>query len=250
MFNNNSKKSFLPQCDGHALDFIKICAALFMVIDHMNAIWFGAAFFPVYLLGRAAFPLFCYAVAVAVMKKDPGGAARYAAKLLVLGALVQPFYQLALGAETGNVVFTLAAGAAIAAFSSRARSWQIYALYVVAALSMLLPIAVEFGLAGIMLPSAIVLALRGQRSVYPFLILLLFSINTGGMLETLRQGMGGNVWIAYLAVGLAGTLLPWLVLSIARDLKQSGRYLSKYSLHVFYPAHLLLLKALGAVFFK
>ncbi|MCE9506964.1 MAG: conjugal transfer protein TraX [Alphaproteobacteria bacterium] len=220
-----------------------------MVIDHMNAIWFGEAFFPLHLLGRASFPLFCYAVAAAVMKKDAGGAGRYAAKLLVLGALVQPFYQLALGLETGNVVFTLAAGAALAAFSSRVRPWQIYALYIVAALSMLLPTALEFGLAGIMLPSAIVLALRGQRSVYPFLILLLFSANMGGLLETLRQGMGGNVWIAYSAVGLASTLLPWLVLSIAKDLKPSGRYLPKYALHVFYPAHLLLLKALGLAFF-
>jgi hypothetical protein len=250
MFSSHSKKSFLPQCDGRALDFIKICAALLMVIDHMNEIWFGAELFTMYLLGRAAFPLFCYAVAAAVMKKDRRGAGIYAARLLILGALVQPFYQPALGAATGNVIFTLAAGAAFAAFTSRARPWQIYTLYAAAALSMLLPLAVEFGLAGIMLPSAIVLALRGQKGVYPFLILLLFSINAGGLLEVLQKGISRDAWMACLVIGLASALLPWLVLSIARDLKQSGRYLSKYSLHVFYPGHLVLLKALGLVFFK
>src|SRR3989338_5224412 len=111
MFSNDSKKSFLHQCDGRALDFIKICAALLMVVENMNVIWFDETFFPLHLLGRAAFPLFCYAVAVAVMKKEgAGGAGRYVIKLLILGALVQPFYQPALGAGTCNVIFTLAAG--------------------------------------------------------------------------------------------------------------------------------------------
>jgi hypothetical protein len=107
---------------------------------------------------------------------------------------------------------------------------------------MLLPAPFEFGLVGVMLPSAIVLALRGQKSVYPFLLALLFFINAGDMLEPLRHGVNLNVWLAMFLIGVASTVLPLLVLDAAKNFKQDGRLLPKYALHIFYPAHLVILK--------
>jgi hypothetical protein len=40
------------------------------------------------------------------------------------------------------------------------------------------------------------------------------------------------------------------VVDMAQRLPQAGRFLPKYALHVFYPAHLALLKLLGMAFFK
>ena len=60
----NLAKNLLPQLDGRALDSIKICAALFMVIDHVNLMWLHETSFPMLLAGRGTFPLFCYAVAL------------------------------------------------------------------------------------------------------------------------------------------------------------------------------------------
>jgi hypothetical protein len=249
MLNNNHKKTYLPQCDGAALDFIKIAAALFMIIDHMNTIWFGHEYFLMILIGRGTFPLFCYAVAVAVMRAK-GPPLRYAARLAALAVLSQPFYYFAMGDKAVNVVFTLAAGSLVAALSSRLKLQHMYLLYAAAIVSMLWVLPLEFGLAGVMLPSAILLALRGHKGVYPFLVLLLLFINAAGMLEPVPES---NLVMAVFAcglLGLASIFVPYMVLDAARNLKQTGRLLPKYALHVFYPAHLALLKLLGPVLLK
>ena len=149
-----------------------------------------------------------------------------------------------------NVIFTLVAGVVFAALSYRAKLWQMYALYVLALVSMLWVLPVEFGLAGMMLPSAIVLVQRGHKSAWPFLILLVFFINAGGMLVGIRAHAGAEAWTFVALNGLFSSILPWLVVDMARRLPQKGRFLPKYALHVFYPAHLVILKLLGMVFFK
>ncbi len=229
-----------------------------MVIDHINAIWLHHGEMLMGLVGRGTFPLFCYAVAAAVLKvknsslppeERKKSVRRYLIRLLVLALAAQPFYFFALGGNTVNVIFTLALGIVFAALSFRARLWQMYALYTAALFSMLWTLPLEFGLAGVMLPSAIVLVQRGYRSAWPFLILLLLFINAGGALEGLEAHVSPLVW-AYVALnGLFSSVLPWLVLDTANRLQQRGRFLPKYALHVFYPAHLAILKLLGLAFF-
>lgn len=220
-----------------------------MVIDHINLLWFDHAVLPMFLIGRGTFPLFCYAVAVAVMKAGPAGPRRYAGRLLLAAVVAQPFYYFSVGGGMANVIFTLAAGSLLAGLSGRLRPWQMYAIYSIALASMMWKLPLEFGLAGVALPSALLLALRGQKSVYPFLLLLLFFVNMGGFLEALIQGPVLSFAATFIIVGLAAAFLPLMVLDAARYMKQAGRLLPKYALHVFYPGHLVLLKITGLFFF-
>jgi hypothetical protein len=244
---NIQKKSLLPQYDGRALDFIKIFAALCMVVDHIDAIWFSRAYFSMFLIGRTTFPLFCYAVAVAVTKKE-AFPKQYVLRMLILAVATQPVFFFAVGIE-GNVIFTLAAGAAFAAFSRALKLWQIYACYAVSVVSMHFPFPVEYGLAGIMLPSAALLVWRGEKSAYAFLLLLLFATNSNGVLDAVRTA-DGRATMLFVMTGLATTFLPFFVLDFAKGMPQTGRLLPKYALHVFYPGHLAALKLIALALFK
>jgi hypothetical protein len=247
----NPQKSFLPQCDGRALDFIKTAAALCMVIDHVNMIWLHSSVIVMEFIGRATFPLFCYAVAVAAMKARAQNKSLkpYIFKLLVLAVLSQPFFFFAHGKPVMNVIFSLALGAALAAVSFRIRAGWMYLLYTAALLSMLWVLPLEFGLAGVMLPSAVILVWRGEKAAWPFLVLLLLFVNAGGILHAVEKDMALALWMVPALSGLCATVLPWLALDTARHLKQTDRFLPKYALHIFYPGHLLLMKLLGRAFF-
>lgn len=90
-------------------DFLKLLAALLMVLDHV-----GAIFFP-YLLylripGRLSFPIFAYYTALGgANTKNPKG---YFCKLLVMALITQPIYQALLPGHL-NILFTLLYGAAV-----------------------------------------------------------------------------------------------------------------------------------------
>jgi hypothetical protein len=225
-----------------------------MVIDHMNAIWFDDSSAVMEFIGRGTFPLFCYAMAMALLKIKEGplpleerkkAVRRYLKRLFIFALVTQPFYFYALGGDTVNVIFTLALGVVFAALSFRVRPWHMYLLYAAAMLSMLWVLPIEFGLTGVMLPSAIVLAMRGEKGARPFLFLLLMMINAGGLLEGLHLHGGLVIWSFVALNGLFSAFLPWAVLNVARKLAQRGRFLPKYALYIFYPAHMTLLKLLA-----
>lgn len=251
MSNNSPKKIFLPQCDGVALDFIKITAAIFMVIDHMNHIWFDYKYFSMIMIGRGTFPLFCYAMAMAILKAKTDMPLHYIKRLLILALVTQPFYYFSVSTEIGSVICTLALGSLLAVLMSRLKLWQIYLIYIPFIFGALWNFPVEFGLPGVALPSAFVLALRGHKSAYPFMLLFLLLMNPAGQYDILGgEYPGPNVLVYYGLLGLACIILPWLVIDLARNFRQAGRLLPKYALHVFYPAHLFILKITGMLFFK
>jgi len=230
-----------------------------MVIDHINTIWLNDSVMTMEMIGRGTFPLFCYAVAAAILKTKNSdlpreerkkSLRRYLARMFIMALITQPIYFFAFGGETVNVLFTLALGVIFCAVSFRAKLWQMYALYVIALVSMLWVLPLEFGLAGVMLPSAIVLVQRGHRSAWPFLILLLLFMNSGGILEGLQKHIDPVGWLLDIMTGLSCIALPWFVLDIAKNMKQTGRFLPKYALYIFYPAHLAVLTLLAMVFFK
>ena len=139
----------------------------------------------------------------------------------------------------------------MAAVADRIKLWQMYVLYIGAVVSMWMPFPVEFGLAGIMLPSAIMLMLRGEKNVLPFLILLLLFINAGKFVNDFQEGVSPDViLVSFFMVSVCCMVLPMLVLNLAKNFRQTGRFLSKYALYVFYPAHLFLLKLIELVFFR
>jgi len=255
MSNDNRCKSFIPQVDGRALDFIKICAAILMVIDHMNFMWFGLAVPQMSLMGRVVFPLFAYGVAVAVQRGGLPRVPQYAGKLLFTAVAVEAIVQLARPTDEVNVIFTLAVGAMCAGYALQAKNWQILLCYAAALASVAVKIPMEFGLPGIALPSALLLVMQGRRLYIVPLVILLFSINLGGMGEILKGAptaylFSPDVIASVITVGFFSSVLPYIVLRLATSLPQTGRYLSRYFLQIFYPGHMVALWLLGMFFFK
>ncbi|MFD0935093.1 TraX family protein, partial [Methylobacterium trifolii] len=105
---------------GAPLDAIKCAAAVLMVGDHVDTILLDGHAVLLWRLGRIAFPLFCLVLALHLARgADPG---RYVLALLVLAVPVQAVYAAAFpyGTSEGNILFTLAAGAALSAALARA----------------------------------------------------------------------------------------------------------------------------------
>lgn len=250
MNNTNARKTFIPQTDGRALDFIKISAALFMVIDHINMSLLDSSQPHMFMIGRATFPLFCYALAAGLMKPAPEKAARYALtryapRLLLLAIITEPIAQFSRDiGDIGNVLFTLALGAVMAGLCLRLKEWQTVALCLTGVGLMYFPSFIEFSTAGIMLPAAFMLAMRGRVAGYACLGLLLCFINLADF-RTLFETGDGNTLIFIVMTAAACILPPLFLLRYAVSLPQDGRYLPKYFLHVFYPLHLLLIWSVG-----
>lgn len=253
MDNQTATKTFIPQVDGRGLDAIKAAAAVFMVIDHVNSILLGSSQLWMFLLGRLTFPLFCYALAMALYKagreKAHGYALRqYAPRLLVFALLTEPIARFSRDiGDVYNVMFTLALGAVMAGLCSRLKDYMVVPLVLAAAGLMYFPTLFEFSAAGVMLPAAFLLTLQKRPAGLPCLILLLATINAGDFGALYAQtGPAGLGFLA--ATGLVCVTLPPVVIRLSAALPQTGRYLPKYFLHVFYPAHLLILWAIGHYF--
>jgi len=245
MNNPSFTKTLVPQLDGRALDFIKICAAVFMVIDHINLMWFDSTIPGMFMLGRATFPLFCYAVAMAMFKAGPEkaptyGLHKYLPRLLLLAFISEIASQIARDTGMLNVIFTLGLGAVIAGLSYKMKTTQLVVLCVLAMVAMELPALMEFGTAGIMLPTAILMYLTKRSGGLPCTIGLLCMINMSGYSDAFHDV--NTVTMAYVGLMTFSTIvLPWWVLQWSQRLPQDGRYLHKYALHIFYPGHMLLI---------
>lgn len=250
-------KSFIPLLDGRALDAIKIAAAVLMVIDHINLIWFKREILEMELAGRGAFPLFCYAVAVALLRGSGEGRdtknGKYMTMLFGLALFSEPFTQLARPDSPLNVLFTLGLGVFFVGLARKMKDWQLFLVFTASAIvTALADIKLEFGFAGVMLPAAILFVMQGRKVFIPFLLLLLMTINMSGAAAAYAVQAGNGFTMAVLqalSFGAAACVIPYGLLLLARDMPQNGRYLSKYSLHFFYPGHQLLIRLLGLFFF-
>jgi hypothetical protein len=242
-------KGFLPKVDGRALDFMKICAAIFMVIDHVNLFFFQDRSVVMFLIGRGTYPIFCYALAMALWRIGPEkgpeyALMRYSKRLLILALLVEPVSIFTRGWWLYfNVLFTLSLGAALAGMLWRMKDWQAYLCYAAAIAAVVVPQVAEFGFAGAAIPSALLRAMDGKKMAYPFLLAMIIVMNIPmenvGVISDF-PGWGIVVLCTSLTVA-AGVILPLVTLKFAQTMRQDGRYLSKYALHIFYPSHLMLL---------
>lgn len=242
----------LPRLDGAALDAVKIFAVLCMVVDHVNTVLFDNAFATMTLIGRATFPLFCYAVASAVLKMEEAGSAgdrlsRYAGRILLVAALTQPIYQATYSDVHANVLFTLAAGAVVAVHARTLPSWLLHLVLAFAAASHLFPTVIEFGLAGVFLPLSLVMLLRGERGGAVWALCFLLLVNQHGLLG--RIPFTEAVWIGIPLAGLASIVPPLAAVRFASVIRGQARLMPKYALYAFYPAHLALLGLAKALFF-
>ena len=174
----------VARLSGAPLDFIKTAAAGFMVLDHFNTIILGRGDVWLFRFGRIAFPLFCLAVACHVVR-DQDRRGRSLSLLLVFAALTQPIYAWAFQSASGNVLFTLAAGGAIAAFLPSLRPLlRTAVLAAVLAACWLIPqfanTPSDYGVAGMVFPAAFVLMAIGGWTYLPWTIEVVPVLETAG----------------------------------------------------------------------
>jgi hypothetical protein len=238
----NALGAFLTRLTGAPLDFIKAAAAISMVCDHFNTIILGREQIWLFRLGRIAFPLFCLAVAVHVIRR--ADSSRALLTLLVFAAFTQPVYAWAFSALAGNVLFTLAAGAALAIWlPTRSPSERHFALAISFAVCWMIPSVAptgsDYGLLGMLFPATIVLAAR-DTAYLPWMIAYVLSLNA------FPHGTGAGWWMEPAIDAVFAVVGGALVIALGTRLADIARFLPKYFLHIFYPGHLALLGLLAA----
>lgn len=195
--------------------------------------------------GEGLFRYFCWASAAAICRAQGDRAVfRQSMLLLVFALLSELASQVARPEYTVlNVLFTLSLGVALAPAVLRLRAAPRALIYALAAAFMGLAGAFEFGLAGALLPLAIAGAVMGSRLDMAAALLL-------AALGNFRGYWGGWPPPATTAgIMLAATVWPLFVLWLAGQMAQGAqRLLPRYALHVFYPAHMLVLAGLRLLF--
>lgn len=247
--NRHAQSSFPALMSGRGLDVVKIVAALCMLVDHSGYILHVGGLAS-YLIGRVAFPLFCFAAAAAIvrLRDDTAHLYRQAVLLLLFALITEPVSQITrAGYEVINVLFTLALAMAVAPVMLKLPAWGRAAIYVLAIAAFAFPNAWEFGFVGMMLPVAFALALMGRKLDMVMAAVLAGMVNFGGY-------AGIDVVHGHLAMAavIFATLVPLAVLYAINayylQRPHAGRILSRYALHVFYPAHMLVLWLIAVLF--
>lgn len=207
-----------------------------MVIDHVNYVFLGHTANILWYLGRAAFPLFAFAVACNLTRGT--SAWGYVEKLILLGIVSQPLYATLMVSDEANILFTLATGVVLAVAlrpQHPAVQHLVFFAGIAAIFSSLFRVraGVDYGIAGLLLPVALYLVLEGRRSHIFWLALLVFALNWYPIDDPWRlKPVQVACFAGAVSVGVALTGLA---------LRTRGRFLPRYALHIFYPGHLCVL---------
>ena len=176
----------LAKLYGAPLDFIKTAAAGFMVLDHYNTIILNRGEVWLFRFGRIAMPLFCFAVAAHVVRSYGSGrqgtSCQTLQMLLVFAVVTQPFYSWAFQTIFGNVLFTLATAAAVAAFMPTLHpAWRHLGLAAALVAFWLVPqyanAPSDYGFAGMFFPATIALTVLSGLQYLPWVLAYGISLN-------------------------------------------------------------------------
>lgn len=214
-------------------DWLKVLAVTFMIIDHI-----GVVFYPEQsiwrIIGRLAFPLFAYQLAVGFQfTKNRSKQWRY---LIAFGLLSQISYAMMLGYPLTslhlNVFFTFAIGYGLMMLWARVNKvWFLTAIAGVFAVFMVYPahIAVDYGLYGILMPWVFYL-LRNHPS---FQILFL------AMATFWKSAVGSPLQLfAVCSIG---------VIFLVGSIKLPKIQVNKWFFYWFYPVHIGMLVLLSSI---
>lgn len=221
-------------------DLIKWIALITMVLDHMRLAWPATS--DLFVLGRLSFPLFCLAIAINVSRNQPGelftrSNGRYLAMLVLFAALSEFPYRLVGTSGTFNVLVTLALGTLVA-WGVQHRTFESLVLAGGAILAAyLLSESLMYGFFGVIVPAALVLAIKRPELFALLPMGLCVAINSRtGLFERAAQ-LEPFAILALLIAALAPLLglalfwarLPFKVLPV-----------TQWS-YWFYPGHLMAL---------
>ena len=231
--------------------FIKLLAMLFMIVDHI-----GVAFFPqareLRVIGRIAFPLFAWCLCVgAVYTRNIW---KYALRLLLVGALSQPFYIMAMKHDWQvlNIFFELLLGllgiAAIRENRWGSRYWG-PALAILAACG--LNLSSSYGWKGVVFILLLYACRQHRASIAALMIAFCLYWGQSTMLLTNLFGVDLPKQISFLpySANLLADLSRiqfWAILALPILLipMKSRLRLPKWVPYVVYPGHLLVIAAI------
>ncbi|CAM3899673.1 TraX protein [compost metagenome] len=239
-----SEQRTAPRDSG--LDLLKWLAIITMVADHLRFVWPAEHW--LFVVGRLAFPWFCLAIAANVARSMPGqvfsaGNVRYVRGLVVFALLSEwPYRWLNGPSPTLNVMPTLALGLLIAwGLHHRTRAAGLLALATAVAAT-LASGRLMYGVPGVLLPGAFLLAMRYRSVAWLLPALLALAANLTDL--WLREHPLHA--IALMALGTAFISAP-LGLIVVRLKWQGNLWRVGRWGYGFYPLHLALIKLIAGI---
>ncbi|MBQ7687791.1 MAG: hypothetical protein IJT27_01105 [Clostridia bacterium] len=227
---------------------LKLIAAAAMLCDHASVVFYGEDMTILRWIGRLAFPIFCYFIAVGAEKTK--NTARYFARLLAFAVVSEVPYDLVLSGRVWdtsrqNVMFTLLLGlftVRCARFAEKKKGAAVLTACVgiLAACALAYYLRPDYGIGGVLCILCFHFALISKDKGMFFLFVLLAVFLPAVHFELLFR-YAGKLFLKYpvnkneLAAFAA---VPLLLLHNGKK----GTVRLKYAFYVFYPAHLLLLR--------
>lgn len=226
---------------------LKLVAIVSMLIDHIGVVFFPNVYF-LRVIGRIAFPLFCWCVVIGAVKTRNW--LIYAARLFSLGIVSQLGYMLAMGHQVFelNVLFTLTLGL-IAVTGIHHKRWgsQIWAPVLCVLIGASLQM--DYGWQGVLFIILLYLARQtaGGLAALVIAFCLYWGSNSYQLLESVRLRSNSllDVWgnralnflISFTRIQTFAVLsLPLMIIPT-----RSGLRLPKWFFYAFYPGHFILL---------
>ena len=235
-----------------ATGWLRIIALVFMIIDHC-----GVTLFPnvpeLRMLGRIAFPIYCWNLVVGFhfTRSVP----KYLLRILVIGLLSQPLYAIAMNhaITKPNIFLTLLLGL-LALWGIRENRWgsAVWAPFLTICLATVL--GADYGWRGVVL-IILLYAAQDRRSAIAA-VMVAFFLFWGTSYGITRSYFGILVNLSVLPSFLSDPLscflrmetyallsLPFILIRFPRNLPTP-----LWVGYAMYPAHLLLIMALKAIF--
>ena len=235
-----------------ATTWLKIIALVFMFIDHAGKMLFSNMA-EMRILGRVAFPIYvwCMIVGFHYTRSVP----KYLLRVLIVGAVSQPLYMLALNHTWNqpNVFLSLLLGLC-ALWGIREKKFLSHIWAPAAALILAIVLKADYGWKGVLL-FILLYAVRDSRPGIAAVMVAFFlfwgsfygvtrslfglTINLGALPEFLSQPLSSLLRMEAYAM----LALPFILIPFGKDLK-----LPRWVGYILYPAHLVILFLLEKIF--
>lgn len=206
---------------------MQFIAMITMLMDHIGLMFFPSD--PVWrLIGRIAFPIYAYALVQGYIHTS--NFKKYAVRLLIIGALSQIPYQLAINHDGLNVVLTLLASLLVLRMLDHIQPGLV-SIWIIAGFSILMEVLpFDYGAYGLLL----VLIFKYARSTQMLLM--------HGLLNLVYLLAYG--WVIQMV-----SLVPTLMIVFGPRLweRLEARRMPAWIWRSFYPAHLALLAVIAYV---
>lgn len=224
-------------------DLIKWLAMITMVIDHLRLVWPEMG--DLFIVGRLAFPLFCVAIAANVARTKPGELltvpnSRYLIMMILFAIISEVPYRFISTSGLFNVLVTLTLGLLVT-WGVHHRTWLAGAMAAAAGvLAYLLDDSLMYGFYGVLVPAAVLIAIKRPGILWLLPAFLCMLINTRSSIVARALDLDPASILALGTACAAPLLGLWLLRQSLHFNVQPVRQWGYW----FYPGHLVALQAL------